>query len=523
MKKTISMLLCLGMLLSLFAGCAAEDRPYEPSGDALAAEDADLFATAPRDDSIPQELTLAYFEDRSMNPYIATDFTNRALFSLIYQGLFSVSRKYEAVPLLCQGYRVSSDYKIFTFLLGNDATFSDGSPVTIEDVQASFEAAKKSKFYGARFDHVIKTAISDDGGMTFYLTTPIEDFPLLMDFPIIKASEIEADHPLGTGPYIYEISLAGAHLRRNTAWWCSSPDLLITAGSITLVAAEGHTHIRDEFEFADVGIVCADPCADSYADYRCDYELWTNDTGVFLFIGCNVAYSQEEIFETDELRKILTYAIDRKKIAEDVYNGFGRPTTLAMDPEYPYYSASLAAKYEYDPEKFKELLSTVDLPKEPLLFLVNSDDSMRLRAARQIANMFAECGMEVQISELSTNAFRREISLGRYDIYLGQTRLSSTMDLSPFFRPYGPLSYGSIDNEVLYDLCKDALDNHGNFYDLHKALAEDGRIVPILFSGHAIYATRGLVSDLQPGRDNIFAYTLGKTLSDILRQPDSVG
>ena len=137
--------------------------------------------------------------------------------------------------------------------------------------------------------------------------------------------------------------------------------------------------------------------------------------------------------------------------------------------------------------------------------------------------MFAECGMQVQISELSTNAFRREISLGRYDIYLGQTRLSSTMDLSPFFRPYGPLSYGSIDNEGLYDLCKGALDNHGNFYDLHKALADDGRIVPILFSGHAIYATRGLVSDLEPGRDNVFAYTLGKTLADILRQPDSVG
>lgn len=458
-----------------------------------------------------------------MNPFDSTDFTNRALFSLIYQGLFSVSQKYEAIPLLCQGYRVSSDYKIFTFLLGKDSTFSDGTPVTIEDVQASFQAAKASSYYGGRFDHVIKTAISDDGGMTFYLTTPIEDFPLLMDFPIVKASEVEADHPLGTGPYIYELSLAGAHLRRNTAWWCNSPDLLITANSISLVAAEGHTQIRDEFEFADVGIVCADPCADSYADYRCDYELSTCDNGIFLFIGCNVAYSQEEIFETDVLRKILTYAIDRAKIAEEVYNGFGRPTTLAMDPEYPYYSATLAAKYEYDPEKFKELLEQVDLPEEPLLLLVNSDDSMRLRAARVIADMFDKGGLDVQISELSTNAFRREISMGRYDMYLGQTRLSSTMDLSPFFRPYGPLSYGSIDNEELYDLCKDALDNHGNFYDLHKAVAEDGRIVPILFSGYAVYATRGLVSDLKPGRDNVYAYTLGKTLADILRQPDSVG
>lgn len=522
MKRILPMLLCLSVVLSLFAGCAAEDTPYVPTGDALAAEDADLFATAPKDDSAPQELTLAYFENRSMNPYKATDFTNRTLFSLIYQGLFAISRNYEAIPMLCQGYRVSSDYKVFTFLLG-ESMFSDGTPVTIEDVEASYKAAKASNYYGARFDHVVKTKISDDGGMTFYLQTPIEDFPLLLDFPILKASEIEAEHPVGTGPYVFESGMTGAHLRRNRLWWCESPDLLITASSISLVAAEGHTHIRDQFEFADVGIVCTDPCSDSYADYRCDYELWTCDNGIMLYIGCNLLYSQKDIFKTTALRKILTYGIDREKIAKDVYNGFGRPATLPMDPEYPFYSASLASKYAFDKDKFKALLSTVSLPKEPLLFLVNSDDSMRLRAARQIVNMFNECGLQVELSELSTKAFRQEINMGRYDMYLGQTRLSPTMDLTAFLRPYGTLSYGSLDNADLYALCKSALDNHGNFYDLHKAMAEDGRIIPVLFCSYAVYATRALVSDLQPARDNVFAYTRGVTLKDILRQPDSVG
>ena len=47
-------------------------------------------------------------------------------------------------------------------------------------------------------------------------------------------------------------------------------------------------------------------------------------------------------------------------------------------------------------------------------------------------------------------------------------------------------------------------------------LAEDGRIVPILFCSYAVYAERGLLTDLQPSRDNVFYYTLGKTLGDIL-------
>ena len=105
---------------------------------------------------------------------------------------------------------------------------------------------------------------------------------------------------------------------------------------------------------------------------------------------------------------------------------------------------------------------------------------------------------------------------GKYDLYLGQTRLPPNMDLSEFFRPWGNLSWGSVDNEGLYDLCKEALDNHGNYYNLHKALADDGRIIPLLFCGYAIYADRGLVSELQPARDNVFFYTLGRTNEDAL-------
>ena len=87
MKKILLLLLCAAMMLSLFSGCAAEDSPYVPTGDALAPEDADVNATIPEEEGAPQEFSLAYYKDRSMNPTIATDFTNRMLFSHSVQEL----------------------------------------------------------------------------------------------------------------------------------------------------------------------------------------------------------------------------------------------------------------------------------------------------------------------------------------------------------------------------------------------------------------------------------------------------
>ena len=227
MKKILSLILCAMMVLSIFSGCAAEDRPYVPKGSQLLPEDTDVNIPI-KEEKEPQELTMVCYMNRSMNPYVSNDFTNRMLLSLIYQGLFATSSDFDAVPILCEKYRVSSDYKIYTFYLA-DATFSDGTPVTIEDVSASFDAAIDSKYYGNRFYQVIKTVINEDRSITFYLRTPMEDFPKLLDFPILKAEELEAEHPLGTGPYIFESNLAGAQLRRNGAWWCSSPDLAVTA------------------------------------------------------------------------------------------------------------------------------------------------------------------------------------------------------------------------------------------------------------------------------------------------------
>ena len=116
------------------------------------------------------------------------------------------------------------------------------------------------------------------------------------------------------------------------------------------------------------------------------------------------------------------------------------------------------------------------------------------------------------MSELA-DAIKTALEKGEYDMYLGQTKLSPNMDLSVFFHPYGNLSFNSTSNQAIYELCLDALENKGNYYNLHKAVADDGRIVPIVFLNYAVYANRGLVTNLEPARDNIFSYSIGKNLT----------
>ena len=89
------------------------------------------------------------------------------------------------------------------------------------------------------------------------------------------------------------------------------------------------------------------------------------------------------------------------------------------------------------------------------------------------------------------------------------------MDLSTFYGPLGSLHYNGTDDAATYSLCKDALANSGNYYNLHQRVMEDARIIPLLFHRYNVYADRGLVTDLTPSRDNVFFYTLNKTCDSI--------
>lgn len=513
MKRILALLLSFAMVFSLCACGDGGSDDYVPTGDALVMEGMDPESVNPTESGGPQQLTMVYYPDRSLNPLVCTDFTNRALFSFIYQGLFNVSADYEVVPILCENYRVSADNKTWTFYLSKDAKFSDGVTVTANDVLATYQACMESGYYAGRFTHVDNIAISGDGGIIFTLDKPFENFAILLDVPILKASQVSADRPVGSGPYILEPSLDGDQLRRDQTWWCET-EIPVTAEAIALVKAENATQIRDAFEFYGVGLVCANPASDYYADFRGDFELWECDNGIFLFIGCNVAYS--EVLSDSTVRTALSYALNRQAIVDQFYGGFAEPTTLCCSPNSPYYSQVLADKYTYEPTRLVNALAAFGPIENPIKLLVNSDDSLRVKVARNIAETLTELGLPTVTVEKPTAEYQRDIYLGSYDMYLGQTKLSANMDLSEFFATWGNMSRNGVADAELYTLCKDALANKGNYYNLHQAVAEKASIIPIAFVGYSVFATRGLLSDMEVGRDCVLFYDRDWTMDDAM-------
>lgn len=504
MKRIVAILLCAVLLL---AGCGAEKQPYRPTGNGLTVDD----ITMPTGPAVTeQEMSLAYYPGRSLDPYRCSDYTNRVLFGLVYQGLFAVDASYQAWPILCEQYRVSQDLRTYTFYLAK-ATFSDGSALTAADVAASLRHAMKSDVYQGRFGNV-ESVEAADGTVVVQLKVPYGELPLLLDVPIVKQDQVGSARPIGTGPYVYEEGDKGTCLRRRTDWWCSA-NLQVTSQRIDLVKVESPAQLRDAFEFDDLGLACADPGSESYVDFHSDYELWDCENNIFLYLACN---KKSPVLKNQDIRAALTFAIDRDRIVESYYRGFAYSAVLPASPQSPYYSTSLANKQGYDPERLTKAVTAAALESNEIVLLVNTDDGIRLRAARAIADMLENCGLKVKMSELDGEKYRQALADGNFDLYLGQTKLSANMDLSAFFATGGNLDFGNMGNKATYTLCLESLANRGNYYTLHQKVLEDGMLCPILFRSYAIFVQRGMFTELHPARDNVFFYTLGRSLADAL-------
>lgn len=503
MKRMAVLALVLALLLS---GCGNSGE-YVPTGDGLAGEE---YSQPNVSLTQQRNFSLAYDPDQGLNPYTCSDYTNRTLMSLLYQGLFTVDESYNVEPILCKRYTVSQDMRTYVFYLEEEATFSDGTQVTATDVLFSLDAARGSDIYSGRLTNVQKINITGDGGVQILLSTAYENLPLLLNIPIVPASQVEEHYPIGSGPYYLSPTATGYQLVLRDEWWCSA-DLPVNAQRISLVEATTAREIRDEFEMGDVGVTCTNPASDSYVDYRTDYDLWGCESGVFLYLHPRY---KSNVFNNATVRQALTYAIDRQTIVNTYYNTFGLATSIPASPNFPYYNQALADQYDYDPEKFQEAVITEGMEGKSVVLLVNSADNRRVQVAYAIAEMLEACSLSVTVHAYSGSNYDLALYYGSYDLHLAATVLSPNMDLSAFYESGGALNKGGMTNSTIASLCKNALADSDYYDDLYQAVMEDGMLCSIAFLTYAVYVQADLIEDLSPARDCIFYYSLGKSLSD---------
>ena len=276
--------------------------------------------------------------------------------------------------------------------------------------------------------------------------------------------------------------------------------------------------MRDAFEFGTSDLVYCDPNSPAAVGYRCDYEVWEAPTTIMHYIGVNLGSGY---FANDTIRAALTYAIDRKQIANSVYAGFAKASVLPCSPASDLYDQQLAQEYDYAPSRFlaavnnSGILTRSDYANYVGYFLVCSEDPKRVDAAQMIAQALKQAGLNIVVTAKDRKEYEKALNEGRYDIYYGEVRLTENFDLTEFFEEGGDLSYGKIDSGGLLALCTEALANSGSYVELCSQIMQKGMLCPVVFKSYAVYATRGMIGSITPAVDHLFHNAAtARTLSD---------
>lgn len=484
--------LLLALVLTL-SGCGITlfDRDTESAstGDAV---ETPASQPAPVESEKPP-LTLGWSPNLGVNPYLTRSLVNWVWLPLIYESLFELTPEYEAAPLLCTEATSSADGRTWVLRLREDAVFSNGVTMTAADVIYSLELAGRSELYGDRLSCISAVTQSGQFEVTLTLTRAMGSLPLLLDVPIIRSGSAEA--PLGTGAYVLMQRDGSAWLEAVSGWRGES----LGQARIALYEVDDTDSVRDAFEFGRISLVVSDLNTAGAVNFHSNYELWSQDSSVMQFLAFS---ADSALFESAAVRAALCRAIDRQTLVTEHFDGYGVAATLPAHPRSAAYDQALAASYALDAGALASAVVEAGLSGRRGSLLVCSDSSANVDAAEAIAANLRATGLEISVIAVGGSNYRTLLSLGSYDLAYCEARLTADFDLTPFFG--GSLSAYAIQSEEAPALCAAALENSGNFYDLHRLILDEGLLCPLLFKTRAVMTSRGSIAGLNPAPLNIF-------------------
>ena len=485
-----ALLLALTLLLS---GCTLFERTAsEPAAAQTPPQEAEHEITL-RTDRIETLFTVGWSPSQGMNPFTDRSAVNSVILPLLYEGLFRLTPDFEAEPVLCEAAESSADGMTWRFTLKKGIRFSNNTILTSADVVYSLELARQSELYGTRLAAIQSIETGGLYQVMIKLSESMGSLPLLLDVPIIRSNTLEA--PIGTGPYTLVRTQTEDYLEHTENWHGGETPI----GRIYLYEVSDMDSVRDAFEFGHVDMVVSDLNAVGAVNFHSNYELWSQDTTILQFLSFN---EDSPIFSSASVRAAVTHAIDRQSIITELFDGYGVAAVLPAHPRSSCYDLSLAARFGYEEMKLNDAAINAGVYGRRGTLLVNADNASNVAAAQSIADSLRSEGLEISVLAAAGRNYTELLEKGGYDLAYCEVRLTPDFDLSAFFG--GSLSQYAIANVDAPTLCTAALENSGNFYDLHKLIMEQGLMCPILFKSRAVMTDRGAVSGLNAAPDNVF-------------------
>ncbi len=394
MKRIISLILAVLMLLTVFTAAVAEEEKTL--------------------------VVIPYMKTENCDLYSSSNAMDKAARCAIFDGLWQYDENGVATAALVESWTLSEDGTYLECTLRDDVTFSDGTPFNADVVLWNYEQAVNSDYLAPVVNPVIsKIEKVDDYHVNIYKAASYASVEeLCCEYMVMLCpTAYEADpvayatNPIGTGAYIlekYDETTGYLYLTAREDYWQGTPGIknveihVPLDSAVALVALE-----NDEVQFCGP-VMSNDDIAIAESEGFAVYS----DTG---WASKTVMVLGEPYISDENLRKAIYYAINRENAA--IYNG-EENAVLNTDYFAQKLMGPFAGQMEmpgYDPELAKEYLAKSNYDGSTLEINVTPD---MVNIATSIQADLSAIGINAQINSVDTNTWSQKLMDGSVQITL---------------------------------------------------------------------------------------------------------
>ncbi len=267
--------------------------------------------------------TVAYRSGSSLNPLATDSAINLALADLQFESLVRLGKDFSPELYLAERIDNSADYRVYTVTVRQDIVFSDGSPLTAEDVRQTLEAvaATPTSAYYGRLAQMESVTTVGEYQVVITLRTPDPYFRSALSLPIVKAGSLAAD-ARGTGRYVIGQDESGTVLSYNPNWHGGA----VETQTIRLYDLEDADALRYSLKTGEIDFLYTEAVGEAVSTAS-TLEV-SMQQAALLVPNCNRAPFSDAAF-----RRALSAMLDREALmsAADAY---GRLAVTPLHPEH---------------------------------------------------------------------------------------------------------------------------------------------------------------------------------------------
>jgi peptide/nickel transport system substrate-binding protein len=417
-------------------------------------------------------------EPRSLNPIAITSSEAQQVVFLIFQKLLQEQDDFMSFkPGLAESYSWSDDHLDLTFVLRKDASWSDGVPVTADDIRFTWSVhtdttvAWPNASIKARIRDVVvkdaRTVMFRFQERYLYQLMDANDGVILPKHLLgaIPRAKLKAAPfgraPVGNGAYMLKRWEAGQYidLVLNPRYRGETPRIervmiKLVPDVVTLVAQlqAGEIDMLEGLNSSDLA---------GLNEKRGDVAILDVPSRRMNFVAWN---NTRPFFASREVRRALSMAIDRRALIKSVWGGYARectspvvPILWAFDPTIPPIPFDpAAARKALASQGFKDTDGDGVVEREGKPFeleLLVNDVPQRVDAVTMIQAQLKAAGVKVNLRVMEYNAYINRILAADYDAALVEWKVATRVDLTNLFhssavRPKGYNFFGYSNPEV---------------------------------------------------------------------------